>query len=71
MALDKNQLQQNILQTLQAIAKATDISSSQQQLSQGLADAIDQYVTAAAVQGIQVDLTKGNPASQIADGKLS
>jgi hypothetical protein len=71
MALDQNQLQQKILQTLQAAANAADIGASQKQLAQGLAQAIHQYVSAAAVQGIQIDLTKGNPASQTADGKLS
>ena len=71
MALDKSQLEQNILQAFQTAAQAPDIGASQQQLASGLADAIDRYVTAAAVRGIQVDLTKESPAAQIADGTLA
>ena len=71
MALDVTALQTNILQTMKDAAKSKDGDSAQAVLAHGLAQAIHQYVSGAAVRGLAVDILKGNPANQIADGKLS
>lgn len=71
MALDRNALEKGILAAIEAAAKEKGVAPAQATLAKQIANAVHAYVGAAVVKGIKVDLTKGSPAPQLADGKLS
>lgn len=68
MALNRNQLEQDILAAMKAAAAASSADTAQTTFAGKLADAIDSYVTAGAVRKVEVDITTG---IQTQDGKLT
>ena len=67
MALDQDQLQQDVLAAIKAAAASSTPDDAQTTLASKLAQAIQTYVSAAAVRNVQVDITTG---AQSQDGVL-
>ena len=68
MALNRNQLEQDIVAAMKAAAAAKSADDAQTTFASKLADAIDSYVTSGAVRKVEVDITTG---IQTQDGKLT
>ena len=67
MALDQNQLEQDVKNAINALESYSSMDELVQYFAKGLAQAIHSYVSAAAVRNVQVDLGTGE---QIQDGDL-